>query len=270
MALPTTGNRRGGRLLSPRAPLPFLFVIPPVLTAVRTLIQGDVARFGQAVGVAALFYLAAWLICRGVKAAESGQPFPGRALGSVALGLATAGASWFLAGNGLIVTILLGVGALVAATLRYGSELAPTRGEGLTADAADARQLVGEARAKLERLARARYRIQGAPELTQKLDSIKGWIEKILGMIEEDPRDLRRARKFLVVYLDGAGEVADKYVALQAKGEGASFAPRLLDLLTEMEKVSAEQHAKLLENDSFDLDVQLEVLSDRLKREGVA
>ena len=81
---------------------------------------------------------------------------------------------------------------------------------------------------------------------------------------------LRRARKFLVVYLDGAGEVADKYVALQAKGEGDGFQPRFEALLDEMEKVSAEQHAKLLENDSFDLDVQLQVLSDRLKKEGVA
>jgi 5-bromo-4-chloroindolyl phosphate hydrolysis protein len=270
MAPAPAGGRAGGRVIAPQAVLPFLFVVPPAVAAVHALVRGDVGRFGQAAGVTALFFLAAWLIRRGVKAAGSNRPFPGRTLGALALALATAGAAWFLAGHGMIVSLIFGAGALAGAVLAYGSELAPTRGEGLSADAADARQLVGEARAKLERLARARYRIQGAPEITQKLDSIKGWIEKILAQIEEDPRDLRRARKFLVVYLDGAGEVADKYVALQAKGEGASFAPRLLDLLAEMEKVSAEQHAKLLENDSFDLDVQLEVLSDRLKKEGVA
>lgn len=265
-----SGGRAGGRVIAPQGVLPFLFVVPPAISAVLALARGDVGRFGQAAGVTALFFLAAWLIRRGVRAAGTNKPFPGRLLGAVAMALATAGAAWFLAGHNMIVSIIFGAGALAGVVLAYGSELMPSRGEGLSADAAEVRQIVGEARGKLERLMRARYRIQGAPEITQKLDGIKGWIEKILALIEEDPRDLRRARKFLVVYLDGAGEVADKYVALQAKGEGASFQPRLEALLDEMEKVSAEQHAKLLENDSFDLDVQLQVLSDRLKKEGVA
>ncbi len=270
MAAKPGSSRAGGRVIAPHAVLPFVFVVPPAISAILALAKGDVARFGQAAGVTALFFLAAWLIRRGVKAAGTNRPFPGRLLGGIAMALATAGAAWYLAGHNMIISIIFGFGALAGVVLAYGSELLPSRGEGLSADAADARQLVGEARVKLERLNRARYRIQGAPELTQSLDGIKGWIEKILALIEEDPRDLRRARKFLVVYLDGAGEVADKYVALQDKGEAASFAPRFKDLLDEMEKVSAEQHAKLLENDSFDLDVQLQVLSERLKKEGVA
>lgn len=257
-------------MIAPQAVLPFLFFIPAGIAAVLALVRGDVARFGQAAGVTALFFLAAWLIRRGVRAAGGAMPFPGRTLGALAMALATAGAAWFLAGHNMLVSILFGAVALAGTVLAYGTELAPSRKEILSADLADVRQIVGEAREKLSRLHRARYRITGAPEITQKLDGIKAWIEKILARIEEDPRDLRRARKFLVVYLDGAGEVADKYVALQAKGEGESFAPRLLSLLDEMEKVSAEQHAKLLENDSFDLDVQLEVLSARLKKEGVA
>jgi 5-bromo-4-chloroindolyl phosphate hydrolysis protein len=165
---------------------------------------------------------------------------------------------------------LFGAAALIGTVLAYGSELFPSGSELRSADEVDAARLVAEAREKLQRLSRARYRIQGAPELAQRLDGVRGWVEKILTRIEEDPRDLRRARKFLVVYLDGAGEVAEKYVAYQAKGEAATFAPRLQALLEEMERVAAEQHEKLLHNDTLDLDVQIEVLSERLKKEGVA
>jgi len=264
------GSRPGGRVIAPQGVLPFVFCVPPAITAVLALVKGEVAGFGYAAAVTALFFLAAWLIRKGVQAAGGAKPFPGRTLGALVMGIATFGASAFLAHHSVIVSIIFTAGAVAGVVLAYGSELAPQRGELLSADAAEARAVASEARDKLQRLNRARYRIQGAPELTARIDAIKGWTEKILALIEEDPRDLRRARRFLAVYLDGAGEVADKYVALQDKGEAASFAPRFGELLAEMESVSAEQHAKLLQNDTLDLDVQIEVLSKRLKQEGVA
>ncbi len=264
------GGKVGGRVIAPKAVLPFLFVVPPAACAILSLVRGDTGRFGLAAAVTALFFLAAWLIRKGVAAAGTTRPFPGRLLGTAALALATFGAARYLALYGILPALIFAAGAVAGAVLAYGSELSPSRAEELSADQADARAMAEAARAKLQRLARARYRIQGAPELGARLDGVKAWIEKILGLIEEDPRDLRRARKFLVVYLDGACEVAEKYVDLQDKGQAASFKPRLEELLDEMERVSAEQHAKLLQNDALDLDVQLEVLSERLKKEGVA
>lgn len=264
------GSRPGGRVIAPQGVLPFVLAVPPAVVAILALVRGDTARFGLAAAITALFFLAAWLIRRGLRSAGTTKPFPGRFLGSVVLACATFGAARYLALHDFLVSLIFGAGALAGAVLAYGSELMPSRAEGLSADHAAAREMTAEARTRLQRLARARYRIQGAPELAARIDGVKAWVEKILALIEEDPRDLRRARKFLVVYVEGACAVAERYVDLQDKGQAESFRPRLESLLDEMERVSAEQHAKLLQNDTLDLDVQLEVLSERLKKEGVA
>lgn len=263
-------GRAGGRVITPKGVLPFLLALPPALAAVVALVRGQVASFGYAAALTALFFLAAWLIRRGMTSQPDGGGLLWRVLGVLVLTIATAGTAHLLAAHGVLVSLLFGAGAFVGALLAYCGELLPHGRRGRSVQDAQVAAVLAEARTKLQRLAQARYRIQGAPELAQRLDSVRGWIEKILKRIEEDPRDLRRARKFLAVYLDGAGEVAEKYVAYQGKGETLDFEKRFAALLEEMERVSAEQYEKLLHNDSLDLDVQIEVLSERLKKEGVA
>ena len=262
------GSQPGGRVIAPQGMLPFFLGLLPGAAAVIALVLGRTESFGYAAALAAAFFLAGWLLRRGMAAARTALPY--KTLAALVLGAATFGVARMLAGHELVTSLIFGAGGLIGAVLAYGSELLPSRSERRSADEADAAQVLAEARAKMQRLSRARYQIQGAPELAQRIDGVRGWIEKILKRIEEDPRDLRRARKFLVVYLDGAGEVAERYVAYQQKGEAATFAPRFTQLLEEMERVSAEQYEKLLQNDTLDLDVQIQVLSDRLKKEGVA
>ena len=106
-------------------------------------------------------------------------------------------------------------------------------------------------------------------EFNQRLRRIAKLARDILTLLEEDPRDLRRARKFLNVYLDGARQVSEGY----AKTHGRVAAPELEDnfrrVLATIEDVFQEQQQKLLESDVSDLDVQIEVLATQLKREGV-
>lgn len=262
------GSQPGGRVIAPRGVIPYFLGLLPAVAAAIALVRGRAEDFGYGAALAAAFFLAGWLVRRGLAAERSALPY--RTLAALVLGAATFGVARTLALHGFVPSLVFGAAALAGTVLAYGSELLPSRAELRTADEVDAARLVAEAREKLQRLSRARYQIQGAPEMAQRLDGVRAWIEKILKRIEEDPRDLRRARKFLVVYLDGAGEVAEKYVAYQQKGEAAAFAPRFAALLEEMERVSAEQHEKLLHNDTLDLDVQIQVLSDRLKKEGVA
>ena len=91
----------------------------------------------------------------------------------------------------------------------------------------------------------------------------------MLALIEKDPRDIRRARKFLKVYLEGAEQVTERFAALEKEPLSPEIEHRFRTLLVDMENVFAEQHQKLLENDILDLDVQIEVLTARLRREGV-
>ena len=91
----------------------------------------------------------------------------------------------------------------------------------------------------------------------------------ILKLLEEDPRDLRRARKFLNVYLDGAQKVTEGYAKTHARVAAPDLDDNFRRVLVTIEEVFQEQQQKLLETDITDLDVQIEVLATQLKREGV-
>jgi len=106
-------------------------------------------------------------------------------------------------------------------------------------------------------------------EFKQRLGSIIASIETILKLIEESPRDIRRARKFLKVYLEGAQRITDQYARTHGHVQSAELEHNFRTLLVDMENTCNEQHQKLLQNDLLDLDVQIEVLSTRLRQEGV-
>ena len=92
----------------------------------------------------------------------------------------------------------------------------------------------------------------------------------MLHLIEEDPRDLRRARKFLNVYLDSAKTVTENYAATSAKAHSPEMEAKFRAVLDDLKKTCEEQYAKLLENDTLDLDAQIEVLKVRLTKEGLS
>jgi len=106
-------------------------------------------------------------------------------------------------------------------------------------------------------------------EINERVHGILDWARKVLSEIENDPRDVRLARKFLKVYLEGAEQVTERFAKLEKEPLSAELEHSFRTLLVDMENVFAEQHEKLLENDILDLDVQIEVLTARLRREGV-
>ena len=117
---------------------------------------------------------------------------------------------------------------------------------------------------KIEIIEKARKNITNI-EFDQHLKRIISKARGILTLIEEDPKDLTRARKFLKVYLDGTARVTESY----AKTHGRDATTEILDsnfqeVLESIETTFDEQHKKLLENDQFDLDVKIEVLKTQL------
>ena len=89
-------------------------------------------------------------------------------------------------------------------------------------------------------------------------------------LVEENPRDLRRARKFLNVYLTGAQRVSEGYARTHRRAGSEELESDFRDVLSTIENVFEEQRRKLLAKDALDVDVQIEVLARQLEREGVA
>ena len=88
-------------------------------------------------------------------------------------------------------------------------------------------------------------------------------------MVEEDPRDLTAARKYLVVYLSGARDATVKFADIYARSGDAQAKADYLALLDDLdENFAARTRASLLE-DRGDLTIEIDVLRERLAREGV-
>jgi hypothetical protein len=161
-----------------------------------------------------------------------------------------------------------------AAVLAYGFDprgdkgLDPALAEkaGLKTDAVIA--ALEEARGK-RRVIEADARGIHSRELKQRLGRITASARGVLQQIERDPSDLRRARRFLVTYLDGTRDVVSGYRAQQRDLADTALADNFRHVLETVEKVFNEQQEILKRNESLDLEVQIEVLKTQLEREGV-
>lgn len=253
----------------------FILPIPLVIKAVFALLGGKIFTAAWSLGVFAVMIVAASMIQKG-KTAEINWRMkkiarmpraPNKIMGSLVLGAITFFAAWFLAKEGFFQSIGFGVATGLGSLMLFG--LDPLHSKGLDgADAARVVEALDGARAQLERIETAGSKISSYRD-RERVKSVVASAEAVLQEIEDDPRDLRRARKFLNVYLTGAVDVTERYAAAEGKGRTDELNENFSKLLTDMEHVFKEQHDKLLADDVMDLDVQMDVLRTRLTKEGV-
>ncbi len=90
----------------------------------------------------------------------------------------------------------------------------------------------------------------------------------MLEQIAERPSDLRRARRFLTVFLEGAEQVSDGYVRTHRHADSPELEQNFRNVLVSIEDQFARQRERLRQADVLDLDVQIEVLKKQLEQEG--
>lgn len=251
---------------------------PLALGAVNALAMGHFAGFlGDALGWG-LIAGAVVLTRRRLPDQGAGHPrrfsrgwrLPPGNLAAAALGLGTAVAAIGGAGHGFGVGIAFGALAVLGYHLVYGLE--PLRvGERLPAGDKEARAVadaLAEAESRLINIERAAAAI-GNPELRQRLTRIAGQGRGMLEQIAERPSDLRRARRFLTVFLEGAEQVSDGYVRTHHHAESAELEQSFRNVLESIEDQFIRQRERLRQADVLDLDVQIEVLKKQLEQEGM-
>lgn len=253
----------------------FVMPLPVLLGAIIHLLRGNIFSSITAGGLFAGFMIAAIVARHGFKlesqfkqkklAKAPGTPF--KSVAAILLAITTGLTAFLLSGYGLFASILIGFVTLIAFYMAYGMD--PRQDKmgnislGVSAD--EVFEALEAAEIKISTIETARKNIRNI-EFDQHLKRIISKARNILTLIEEDPKDLDRARKFLKVYLDGTARVTESY----AKTQGRDATTEVLDsnfqeVLDSIEKTFDEQHKKLLENDQFDLDVKIEVLKTQLK-----
>ena len=120
-----------------------------------------------------------------------------------------------------------------------------------------------------------RSAISGIPskKIKAKASAVVSVAERILADIEQDPKDLRRARPFLNYYLDATIKIVTRYVSLSNQGvispDIEQSKRRVEEILDTLKGAFEKQLALLLEDDVMDLDAELEVLERTIKMEGL-
>lgn len=224
-----------------------------------------------------LLVAAAWLTREGLLAEDAyasrdvarRPALPRKMMGSVLLGAGLAAAGLWNFGGPLaaLVPALLGTALHLAAfgpdPLRdKAAPGTPPEGAGRVADA------VAEAETHLAAMTRM-IRTVGDPALVQRVERFTRTARGLFREVERDPRDLTGARRYLGVYLEGAAAATAKYAALEPGRRGGDARADYLALLDDLQSSFAARTERMVAGEQLDLAVEIEVLRDRLAREGV-
>lgn len=263
-----TRSRVGGRVN-------FLFLAPfPLLISAFT--SGPVGLATKLTAFGALI-LAAWLTREGLKAEDAyhARRIARRpAIPRKIFGSALTGAGLFLAGftpgGSLLNPIIFGVLGAVLHSFAFGLDPLKDKGmEGVDTFQQDrVARAVDEAEQHLRAMSDAILRA-GDRKLEARVERFQATVRDMFRTIENDPRDLTAARKYLVVYLMGARDATIKFADLYARTHDAGARADYEALLDDLEQNFAARTRDLLLDDRSDLDVEIEVLRERLQREGV-
>lgn len=253
--------------------------LPLLLASIAALAGGDLGRLGLAGGSLACLWGAGLLTGRALVAearyvlGERLDPpaVPLKLVGAVltAVGAALAATA---AGHALAVALVFATLGALGHGAFYGRDRLPRRLSVTVMPGIDHGAVMRQLKQAHRRLRAidAAARQPGMSEFVEPLRRITRIGRNILDEIERDPRDAVRARRFLNVYLDSAERVTLEYARTRREARSPVLAEHLRRLLVDMERTFAEQHRQLLENDMLTLDVEIEVLHERIRREKVS
>lgn len=253
----------------------FVLPLPAAVAALVALLGGqlgmllgDLMGYGLMLGGALLVRLGLGNERSAIGTARWWHLAP-KTLGALILALGSGITAWLGAGHHPGIALAFALLTLLGFHLVYGLDLSfqhrLRRPSGLGAQGAASLREAARAIAAIEQ---ARLEIR-QPELDTRLANITALARQILERVEDDPRDLWRARKFLTVYLEGVQRVVEGYAKTHGRVAAPELDQRFRHALETVEAAFREQHQVLLERDVEDLDVQIEVLTQQLEREGI-
>ena len=255
-----------------------LMFLPPALLTLLALPMWGVEGLGLANLMAAVvLFLAAWLNREGLIAqdafdarASAKRPFPRRIAAAILTGCAVCGLG-FAHGGDLVLPTLSGLVAAGLHLIAFGADpLTDKRPPGVDAyQSGRVAKVTDEAEVILAEM-RARVLPLGDRALTDRVDAFSKSVRRLSAQVAADPRDLAGARRYLGVYLRGARDATTRFADLYARSRDERARAAWLALLDDMEKGMDGRTEKLMLDDRTGLDIEIDVLRDRLRREGVA
>jgi hypothetical protein len=252
-----------------------ILFLPPLLIAFLSF--GNPLTLAVGLVAAGLLTLAAWLLRDGLRAEAAYNArtvarrpaLPRKMLASALTGIGVALTAW-TGDNGMIGSVLYGVIATALHVAAFGIDpLRDKRMEGIDTFQQDrVARVVVEAEGYLAAM-KDHIATLGDRALDLRVTTFQALARKMIRTVEEDPRDLTDARKFLTVYLMGARDATVKFVDIYKRTKDDKARSDYEALLSDLETNFSARTEKLLEGGKTDMDIEIKVLRDRLQREGV-
>lgn len=205
---------------------------------------------------------------------------PLKAVAAALLGITVGFTAWqalpyYDIGESLLFTITASLGFVLYYGLDPRKDKLDQLDFGMSAE--EIMTVLSSAEQRLQQLDQARQKIPDL-QIKQRLQHISQQTREIIQQIEDNPSNLERSRRFLNVYLDGAKRVTESYVKTlrqpnhitnTAQAPDTVYQTDFNQVLDAIEQTITQQQQKLLKDDQFDLDVQIQVLETQLQQEGI-
>ncbi|EEB84579.1 5-bromo-4-chloroindolyl phosphate hydrolysis family protein [Roseobacter sp. GAI101] len=253
-----------------------LLFIPAIILVFTSLNDG---AQGLALGLVAAAALtsAAWMLREGVKAEAAYRArkvaerpaLPRKIMASALTGIGVALAA-YKNDPSMIAAVLYGAAAVGLHVSAFGIDPLTSKGmEGVDSFQKDrVARVVDEAEKHLTAMSAAMARTRDR-QAAERLTQFQTTARTLIRTVEEDPRDLTGARKYLSVYLRGARDATIKFADIFANTHDPQAKADYLALLEDLDKNFAARTQKSLLDDKTDLTIEIDVLRERLSQEGV-
>ncbi len=277
----TPSNKFRGRKVHKsdiRSKLLFALPLPLLFSGIGEMRAQNAGGMLAEFGALAILLLAAWLLRDGLRAQQAydsrkiARPpaIPRKIFASALTGVGVFVAAAFGMGASPPVAIVYTLIAVAAHSFSFGID--PLRKKGMEGmsdfETERVAKAVDKAETLLSEMVAAARRI-GDRGIEQRVDALAASVRDMFRTVEDDPRDLSGARKFLGVYLRGARDATIKYADLASKTSDAEAKAKYESLLSDLEASFNTQRETMMLDNRTDLDVEIEVLRDRLKQEGL-
>ena len=251
----------------------YIFLPPLFLAIILALLQRDIGAFILNIASFGLFFATAKSNSVGLlneyeyhtKTLTKAPKTPLKTISMLLLGISTFFTASFAGGEPLIRGAFLAVVSMVGYYLYYGLDPKVDKLDNIGDISAQfVIETLAEARAKLSSIETDIGFIKES-DLHEKLTLATNKGYEIIDTIEQDPKDLRVARKFLIVYIDGIKKVTQSYTSMEEDEITDETKERLSNLLIDVEERFDKEIERLKRNNQFDLDVHIEVLQKQIK-----
>ncbi len=251
----------------------YIFLVPLFISIVISLVMTEIKYFIMNIVAFALFFATAKANSIGLEqeykyytsTLTKAPKTPYKTIAGILLGISTFFTASIAGYQNILIGLFLGVVATIGYFLYYGFDPRADKLNNIGDISAEfVLETLATARGKLAQIENDMRSIKDT-KLNSKLRIAIDRAYEILQNIEEDPKDLRVARKFIIVYIDGIKNVTSSYREMNEDEITLETKERLYSLLSDVEKKFDKELIRLKRNNQFDLDVHIDVLKEQIK-----